>query len=128
MKSQLLTVLILAASSFALASSTTATPPASVQVQAKTPLGDLSKFRVIAVDTLKIAKTGDLKAAEKRITDFETAWDVAAKKMKAMNPKSWRTLDLALDRVLFELRADKPTVALCTKTLEDILVVMDTLK
>jgi hypothetical protein len=39
------------------------------------PLGDLSKFQAIVSDTLKYAKAGDLKKAEKRITDMETKWD-----------------------------------------------------
>ncbi len=133
MKKQLLTVAILASSFTVLAqTSTTATPasPTTVvgQAQAKAPLGDLSKFRVIANDSLKIAKTGDLKASEKRITDMEKAWDVSANKLKKLNTASWRKLDLALDRVLFELRADKPDKTLCVKALEDMLTVIDALK
>ena len=130
MKKQLLTIAILVSSPLLFAhASRPATPvPAIVKAQAKAPLGDLSKFRVITVDTLKIAKTGDLKAAEKRITDMETAWDVSTNELQALDKINWRKLDLALDHVLFELRADKPTAALCAKTLKDMLKVIDSLK
>ncbi len=99
-----------------------------VTVAQKAPLGDLSTFRVIATDSLKIAKTGNIKAAEKRITDMETAWDVSANKLKTKNTVSWRKLDLALDRVLFELRAAKPTPKLCVAALQDMVTLMDTMK
>lgn len=36
---------------------------------ARPPLGDLSGFRAIAVDTLKIVNTGDFGAAKRRIKD-----------------------------------------------------------
>ena len=133
MKKQVLTIAILASSLTVLAQTNTFATPASQttrisQAQAKAPLGDLSKFRVITDDSLKIAKSGDLKASEKRITDMESAWDVSANKLKKLNTVSWRKLDLALDRVLFELRADKPDKALCVKALEDMLAVIDSLK
>ncbi len=133
MKKQLLTIAMLASSLIVFAQTNgfaTPTPQTARigQSQAKAPLGDLSKFRVIADDSLKIAKTGNLKASEKRITDMESAWNVSANKLKKLNTVSWRKLDLALDRVLFELRADKPDKALCVKALEDMLAVIDSLK
>jgi hypothetical protein len=131
MKKQLLTIAILASSPLLFAHASrpaTPVPYGVIQARAKAPLGDLSKFRIITVDTLQIAKSGDLKAAEKRITDMETAWDTSANKLQALDKVNWRKLDLALDHVLFELRADKPSTALCTKTLEDMLKVIDSLK
>ena len=103
-------------------------PAGQIAAKAKAPLGDLGPYRTILADTLAIVKTGKLKAAEKRITDLETAWDVSANKLKALNPKPWGRLDLALDTVLFELRADKPDAKLCTKALQDMLDMIDSMK
>ena len=134
MKKQLLTIAILAQSPVMFVHATSNQPHESRRMQpaqrvaTKAPLGDLSKFRVILADTLAIAKTGNLKAAEKRVTDLETAWDVSANKLKALNPRPWGKLDLALDTVLFELRADKPETKLCTKALQDMLDMIDSMK
>lgn len=73
-----------------------------------TELGDLSNLSAIAMDTQKIAKTGDLVAAEKRITDFETAWDQAAGTMQPLSPPKWHAVDVAADRAIEGLRAATP--------------------
>lgn len=65
---------------------------------------DLAALRVIAVDALRIAETGDLSAARKRIDDLERAWDRETPGMKVAAPERWRALDAALDRAERELR------------------------
>src|ERR1700710_2804253 len=75
---------------------------------ASTPLGDLSLYRTITADTLALIDKGDLVAAQKRGTDLETAWDKAEDTMKPNDPKRWRLIDKAIDRVLHELRAATP--------------------
>ncbi|MCT4371281.1 hypothetical protein CLG85_013525 [Yangia mangrovi] len=59
---------------------------APAQQGAGPSLGDLSKFAAIVSDTQKIAATGDLVAAEARITDLETAWDDAEEELRAKAP------------------------------------------
>ena len=81
-------------------------------------LGDLSKLTAIIADVQNIAAGGDLVAAEKRITDFETAWDEGEAGMKPLNPDSWKKVDKAADGALTALRADSPDAAQVKKTLE----------
>ena len=51
--------------------------PAAAARPAGESLGDLSALEAIVTDTQTIAKSGDLAAAQTRITDFETQWDDA---------------------------------------------------
>jgi hypothetical protein len=51
--------------------------PAPASQSASMGLGDLAPFAAIVTDTQTIAATGDLAAAQTRITDLETAWDEA---------------------------------------------------
>jgi hypothetical protein len=74
-----------------------------------TELGDLSSLSAIAADTLTVAKTGDLAAAGKRITDFETAWDQAAGTMQPLSPPKWKAIDMAADLAIEGLRASHPS-------------------
>lgn len=94
----------------------------------KNLLGDLATYRAIASDTLAIVKTGDLPAAAKRATDLETAWDEAEKAMRARDGKNWRIVDKAIDRALDALREDHPVAEECRKALEDLLVIIDSMK
>jgi hypothetical protein len=94
----------------------------------KAPLGDLSKFQAIVSDTLKYAKAGDIKKAEKRITDMETKWDAYENALKKKDKARWTTMDLALDRVLKELRASKPNAATSTTAVQDLLTMIESLK
>ena len=80
-------------------------------------LGDLSPLRMIITDVQAIAATGDFKAAELRITDFESAWDVAAAAMRPLDPAAWGTLDQAADDALSALRSQAPNAEGVTTTL-----------
>jgi hypothetical protein len=91
--------------------STIAMAPAVAATAATTALGDLSSYEAIAVDTLAIVKKGDMVAAEKRITDFETAWDNAEPTMRPMNIDQWGVVDDAADVAISSLRASKPVAA-----------------
>lgn len=84
---------------------------------AEAVLGDLSVLKTIVVDVQTIAKSGDLVAAKKRITDFETEWDDAEKKMRPMNKVAWGNVDEAADNALSALRADQPQSGKVSDTL-----------
>ena len=91
-----------------------------------TALGDLSTFKAIAADTLRITRSGDVPAAKTRIQDLETSWDQAAPRLRARNADAWKTVDKAIDRALSELRASKPAASSSTQALTDLLVMIDT--
>ena len=80
-------------------------------------LGDLGPMAAIVTDVQTIAATGDLVAAEKRITDFETAWDDNAATMRPLNSTAWGNVDQAADDAMNALRAGTPEVAKVTETL-----------
>src|ERR1700676_751587 len=92
------------------------------------PLGDLSPYRAIAVDTLKIVNTGDLGAAKKRIKDLELSWDQAEPKIKPLAPQKWETVDVAIDRALKEVRAWSATQAGSRETLQALISAIDSMK
>ena len=114
-----------------LAQSTVA-PSAGAQKSTRTTpasqLGDLSAFRAIAVDTLKIVNAGDMSAAKKRIKDLELSWDQAEPKLKPMAPKEWDTIDVAIDRALKELRAWTGTQAKSREALRALISTIDAAK
>ena len=85
------------------------------------PLGDLSPFQLIAEDTLRIVKTGDLRGAKTRIRDLEAAWDRAEGRLKPMSHDSWKAVDKAIDRALTQLRSGKPDSAECTAALDALI-------
>lgn len=90
-----------------------------------TELGDLSALSAIAQDTLVIARTGDLAAAEKRITDFESAWDQAAGTMQPLSPPKWKAVDVAADGAIEALRAGAPTEADVEAALATLIAELD---
>ncbi len=104
---------------------TKATKSVAASKKVKAPLGDISKFRTITADTLAFAKAGDLKKAETRITDMETKWDAYANSLQKKDKASWTKLDLALDRVLKELRASKPNATTAAPAIQDMLALID---
>lgn len=90
-----------------------------------TPLGDMSPFIAIVTDVRQIADTGDMVAAETRITDFETAWDDAQKTLRPVNKTSWGNVDEAADAALDALRADTLDPAGVTTTLSDLMAELE---
>jgi hypothetical protein len=105
-----------------------ATPAASTAPASTASLGDLSAFRTVSDDTLKIVQGGDLAAAKTRITDLETAWDEAAPALRKVNGDAWDKLDGAIDASLKALRADAPDAKASTDALVAMNAVMDELQ
>lgn len=102
--------------------------PAPEAVQAAAPsdtLGDLSPFQAIVADTQRIADGGDLKAAETRITDFETLWDTGEPTMRPMDPVAWGRIDGAADAAFSALRAKAPDPAKVDATLAGLSGALD---
>lgn len=106
MKKQLFALAILAAP----VAATILSPAFAYAAPAASKLGDLSMFESLADDTLSLVDKGDLKAAQLRITDFESAWDKAHRQMRPLDPNEWGTVDDAADVAIASLRAKKPTV------------------
>ena len=93
----------------------------AVAATQRTQLGDLSKFENIANDTLVLVSKGDLNAAQKRITDFETAWDNAEPTLYPKNKSEWSTIDDAADKAISSLRAKKPMQADAQAAVTDLV-------
>lgn len=92
---------------------------------AAAPLGDLSAMKTIVADVQAIAAKGDMPAAEKRITDFETAWDEAEPTLRPMNKDAWGNVDGAADAALKALRAKTPDAAKVASTLAGLAAALD---
>lgn len=112
--------LIAAAASLPLLAPSSAASAATIS-----ELGDLSALSAIASDTLAIARSGDLAAAERRITDFETAWDQAAGTMQPLSPAKWQVVDMAADGAIEALRAPSPNPAEVETALGGLIAALD---
>ena len=88
-------------------------------------LGDLSKLKSIAQDVQSIAVKGDLVAAEKRITDFETLWDKDEETMRPLNEAAWGNIDDAADTAIHSLRTDQPKADEVATAVKGLIATID---
>ena len=91
------------------------------------PLGDLSKFRQIAEDTLGLVRKADLSAATSRIRDLESAWDKAEARLKPLKPEKWTVADKSIDKALKKLRFRTPDAGAYRTSLESLIAVFNSL-
>ncbi|MDQ2974182.1 MAG: hypothetical protein M3R69_02075 [Acidobacteriota bacterium] len=91
------------------------------------PLGDLTSFRKIAEDMLRLVRVGDLSGARSRANDLETAWDKDQARLRTMNPEKWTLMDNAIDDVLKKVRSTPPDGASIGASLESLIAVIDSL-
>lgn len=101
---------------------TTSTTSQTVSVSS---LGDLSSFKTITTDTLRLVQAGDLVGAETRITDFEHNWDVSQSKLKRMDGAKWTEIDDATDLTLRQLRSTSPDAGKCISALKALLLTLN---
>ena len=88
-------------------------------------LGELSSLRKIVSDTLTLVNAGDMKGAVKRVTEFETAWDNSAAKLKKLDKKTWVKIDEAADVALSTVRYSSSTAEEKKKDLTDLISLFD---
>ncbi|MEO6014848.1 MAG: hypothetical protein ABIQ30_14840 [Devosia sp.] len=84
-------------------------------------LGDMSAFTTIIADVQALVDKGDMPAAAKRITDFESAWDQAETAIRPLNPAQWGQIDAAADAALHAVRAATPDVTKAKSTLAALM-------
>jgi hypothetical protein len=120
------TLIAVPASGFALAEIALSLP-AQTADRAPSPagLGDLSAYKAIVTDTQGIVASGDLKAAEHRITDLETLWDQNASALRKADRAAWNSVDGAADDAFSALRASAPDKAAVETALENLARTLD---
>ena len=88
-------------------------------------LGDLSAMRKIVANTLVLVNANDVKGAIKRVTEFETAWDKNASRLKKLDAKTWKKIDGASDVALSTVRYPSATTDEMKKDLADLISALD---
>lgn len=88
-------------------------------------LGDLSAMTKIVSDTLGLVNKGDIKAAIKRVTEFETAWDKNASRLQKLDKKAWKIIDGASDLALSSVRYPAATPDEMKKDLAGLIAALN---
>lgn len=110
----------------------TASSPTSLSfisyTEAKTKLGDLSKFKKLALATNELVQKGKLPEAKASIKDLELTWDEAEAGIKPRASADWHILDTAIDHALNSLRESKPSLADCKNSMNKLIATFNTLE
>jgi hypothetical protein len=94
-------------------------------IAAETGLGDLSNFKTIVADVQALVDKGDIPAAAKRITDYETAWDQAETAIRPLNQAQWGNIDSANDAAFSAIRKSKPDAAAVKDALATLMATLN---
>jgi hypothetical protein len=89
------------------------------------PATDLSRFRSLASDALRLARIGDLRAARARVEELDEAWERSAPTAKMIGPVRWRAVEAAIDRAGRELRFPRARRTDSVEALEALVRVLD---
>ena len=92
---------------------------------ATTGLGDLSAFKTIVADVQALVDKGDMAGAQKRITDYETAWDQAETAIRPLNQAQWGNIDMANDGAFSAIRKSKPDAAAVKAALAVVMATLN---
>ncbi len=71
------------------------------------PKYDMSAFKTITEDALKLVKTSDYSGAQKKTLELEGKWDEGTKALKAADRKLWNTIDKQMDAAIDACKAAK---------------------
>ena len=71
------------------------------------PKYDMSAFKAIAEETLKLINDKSYPAAEKKIVELEDKWDDGTKPLKAADRKVWTVIDKQMDVAIEAVKAAK---------------------
>ena len=71
------------------------------------PKYDMSAFKTITEDALKLVKSGDYSGAQKKTLELEGKWDEGTKALKAADRKLWNTIDKQMDAAIDSCKAAK---------------------
>lgn len=87
------------------------------------PKYDMSKYKKITEEALKLVKSGDYSGAHKKTVELETAWDDDTKKLKEANRKAWKAADDQMDVAMkaCETAKDAKDGEKATKALNDFI-------
>lgn len=87
------------------------------------PKYDMSAFKTIAEDALKLIKSGDYSGAQKKTLELEGKWDEGTKELKAADRKLWNTIDKQMDAAIDACKAakDAKSAEKATAALDDFL-------
>jgi hypothetical protein len=99
-------------------------PTAAIAANQPSALGDMADLKTIAADTAALVAKGDLAGAEKRVTDFESAWDDQEAALQPKAPEDWGRVDGAADGAIRSLRAATPDARTATDALATLIATL----